>query len=147
MTLLSCLSRDIHECCAHTFATFFSLEMKKSAIVEKFRELTQRDDVGILLINQNVRYQCIWCSLTPAQAHSKSHVRSQKISAKSWISMIRCTRPFSKSPAKTTRSLHILLVLFKNVRWMVILFSCCCRLRYVAEKDYIMRRVMHMLGK
>ena len=31
-------------------------ETKKSAIVDKFNELSQRDDVGILLINQNVRF-------------------------------------------------------------------------------------------
>ena len=30
-------------------------ETKKSTVVDKFKELTQRDDVGILLINQNVR--------------------------------------------------------------------------------------------
>ena len=30
-------------------------ETKKAAVVDKFKELTSRDDVGILLINQNVR--------------------------------------------------------------------------------------------
>mmetsp|Transcript_28872 Transcript_28872/g.42786 ORF Transcript_28872/g.42786 Transcript_28872/m.42786 type:complete len:115 (+) Transcript_28872:83-427(+) len=72
---------------------------KTSAIVDKFKELTSRDDVGILLINQNVAEEIrevlnLYDQMYPTilEIPSKDH-------------------PYS------------------------------------AEKDYIMKRVMHMLGK
>jgi len=111
----------------------FPAETKTSAIVDKFKELTSRDDVGILLINQNVRRLMRNTSLR--------------------LFFLRDTwrRFFSNAFVfhacyQVAEEIREVLNLYDQM-YPTILEIPSKDHPYSAEKDYIMKRVMHMLGK